>query len=570
MIRKLHIASGLVLFAYLVTHFVNHALLIGSIAIADSMLRAIHPVLISPPVTLLLLAALVAHVALALLALWRRRTLRLSGYEAVQYLLGFALPLALLPHVASTRIPDTVYELNWGYYRNLLAVYWVFDPGRALVQAALLLGAWIHAVLGLLAWLRLKPWFPAARPALAALALLLPTLALAGFVAGGNEARLRLATEPGFREAILADAPSPAVRQAIAGRTDALLAGLALAVLGVLLARQARDLLRRRQGLIRITYPDGRSIALPRGVSVLEASWLLGIPHAAVCGGRGRCSTCRVRVSGPPGSLPPPGADEARVLARIRAGDGMRLACQLRPLGPVAVVPLLDPALPAQALLRFRAPTALGEERTVAVVFADIRDFTRIAETRLPYDVVDLLNRYFRAMGEAVEQAGGRVDKFLGDGVMALFGAESREPGAVRDEAADRALACRAALEGARRMGLALAALNRSLAAEIGETLRIGIGLHAGPVILGAMGHGRTVTLTAIGDTVNTASRLEAASKTLGCELVVSEVVLEAAGLALPEAFAAPQEVLVRGRTKALRVRAVLDAAALPAPDAGG
>lgn len=570
MIRKLHIASGLVLFAYLVTHFVNHALLIGSIAIADSMLRAIHPVLISPPVTLLLLAALVAHVALALLALWRRRTLRLSGYEAVQYLLGFALPLALLPHVASTRIPDTVYELNWGYYRNLLAVYWVFDPGRALVQAALLLGAWIHAVLGLLAWLRLKPWFPAARPALAALALLLPTLALAGFVAGGNEARLRLATEPGFREAILADAPSPAVRQAIAGRTDALLAGLALAVLGVLLARQARDLLRRRQGLIRIAYPDGRSIALPRGVSVLEASWLLGIPHAAVCGGRGRCSTCRVRVSGPPGSLPPPGADEARVLARIRAGDGMRLACQLRPLGPVAVVPLLDPALPAQALLRFRAPTALGEERTVAVVFADIRDFTRIAETRLPYDVVDLLNRYFRAMGEAVEQAGGRVDKFLGDGVMALFGAESREPGAVRDEAADRALACRAALEGARRMGLALAALNRSLAAEIGETLRIGIGLHAGPVILGAMGHGRTVTLTAIGDTVNTASRLEAASKTLGCELVVSEVVLEAAGLALPEAFAAPQEVLVRGRTKALRVRAVLDAAALPAPDAGG
>lgn len=570
MIRKLHIASGLVLFAYLVTHFVNHALLIGSIAIADSMLRAIHPVLISPPVTLLLLAALVAHVALALLALWRRRTLRLSGYEAVQYLLGFALPLALLPHVASTRIPDTVYELNWGYYRNLLVVYWVFEPGRALVQAALLLGAWIHAVLGLLAWLRLKPWFPAARPALAALALLLPTLALAGFVAGGNEARLRLATEPGFREAILADAPSPAVRQAIAGRTDALLAGLALAVLGVLLARQARDLLRRRQGLIRITYPDGRSIALPRGVSVLEASWLLGIPHAAVCGGRGRCSTCRVRVSGPPGSLPPPGADEARVLARIRAGDGMRLACQLRPLGPVAVVPLLDPALPAQALLRFRAPTALGEERMVAVVFADIRDFTRIAETRLPYDVVDLLNRYFRAMGEAVEQAGGRVDKFLGDGVMALFGAESREPGAVRDEAADRALACRAALEGARRMGLALAALNRSLAAEIGETLRIGIGLHAGPVILGAMGHGRTVTLTAIGDTVNTASRLEAASKTLGCELVVSEVVLEAAGLALPEAFAAPQEVLVRGRTKALRVRAVLDAAALPAPDAGG
>lgn len=568
MIRKFHIASGLVLFAYLVTHLVNHALLVHSIATADAMLRAVHPVLISAPVTLLLLGALVAHVALALLALWRRRTLRLSAYEAVQYLLGFALPLALLPHVAATRIPDTVYEQNWGYYRNLLAVYWAFEPWRAAVQASLLLGAWIHAVLGLLAWLRLKPWFPVARPALAALALLLPALALAGFVAGGNEVRLRLAAEPGFREAILADAPPPAIRQQIAARTDALLGGLALALLGVLAAREVRALLRRREGLIRISYPDGRSIGLPRGVSVLEASWLLGIPHASVCGGRGRCSTCRVRVSGPPGSLPPPDAAEARVLARIRAAEGVRLACQLRPLGPVAVVPLLDPALPAPALLRFRAPTALGEERVIAVVFVDIRDFTRIAETRLPYDVVDLLNRYFRAMGEAVEQAGGRVDKFLGDGVMALFGAESRDAGAPRDEAADRAAACRAALEAVRRMGLALAALNRSVAAEIGEPLRIGIGLHAGPVILGAMGHGRTVTLTAIGDTVNTASRLEAASKTLGCELVVSEAVLEAAGLALPEAIGAPQEVLVRGRTQALRVRAVRDAAALPARDA--
>ena len=114
-------------------------------------------------------------------------------------------------------------------------------------------------------------------------------------------------------------------------------------------------------------------------------------------------------------------------------------------------------------------------------------------------------------------------------------------------------------------MSLALATLNRSVGPEIGEPLRIGIGLHVGPVILGAMGHGRTVGLTAIGDAVNTASRLEAATKALGCELVVSQAVLEAAGVALPDASAAPHEVQVRGRHDPLKVRAVPRADALPA-----
>lgn len=565
MIRRLHLTSGLVLFSYLLVHFVNHGLLILSIGIADRFLRAIHPWLISPGITALLLAAIGTHVALALLALWRRRTLRFTPYEALQYALGFAMPLVLVDHVAATRVTDTVFDQNWGYYRNLLVVMWQVEPRYALTQGALLLGAWVHAVIGLGAWLRLKPWFPRARPALAALALLVPTLAFAGFVAGGQEARLRLALDPGFAAGFRADAPPPAVRARVEAGADRLLGGLGLALAAVLAARLLRDLLQRRRGLVRIGYPDGRRVGVLRGVSVLEASWLAGVPHASVCGGRGRCSTCRVRVSdAAPGALPPPAAEEARVLARIRAGEAVRLACQLRPLGDVTVAPLLDPALPPRTLLRFRAPMLAGEERTIAILFADIRGFTRLAENRLPFDVVDLLNRYFRAMGEAVEAAGGQVDKFLGDGVMALFGAASRPAEEMHESAEDAREACRAALEGARRMSLALAALNRSLAAELGGPLRIGIGVHVGPVILGAMGHGRTVGLTAIGDAVNTASRLEAASKEYACELVVSEAVLAAAGIAPAAMPGAPHEVTVRGRTQALRVRAVSSAASLP------
>jgi adenylate cyclase len=503
MIHRLRLTTGLVLFAYVAVHLLDLSLVVVSVGTADAMLGAIYPVLTSLPVTALLLDAAMIHLALALWALWRRRTLRLAPREAAQYLLGFALPLLLAPHVFGTRV---------------------------------------------------------VRPFLAAAALLIPALALAGFVAGGNEIGLRIAGNPATVDRALAARPSAVdLRMLEAQATEARLAVLA-AVAAVLLARLARHLVRRRRGMVRVAYPDGRSVAVPPGFSVLEASRLLGVPHASVCGGRGRCSTCRVRVSAPPGSLPAPGTEELRVLRRVGAGPGVRLACQLRPLGPVAVAPLLDAAMPPRELLRFRSPPTLGAERVVAVLFADLRDFTRLTEHRLPFDVVYLLNRYFRAMGEAVQAAGGRVDKFIGDGVMALFGAEAPWSDANRSTESLRA-ACLQGLDAARRMSLALEALNRGgVAAELGEKLRIGIGLHAGPVILGEMGHGRTFGATAIGDTVNTASRLETACKALSCELVVSEAVLAAAGAGeVGEAH----ELAVRGRSAPLPVRTVARAADL-------
>jgi len=161
-----------------------------------------------------------------------------------------------------------------------------------------------------------------------------------------------------------------------------------------------------------------------------------------------------------------------------------------------------------------------GQEREIAVLFADLRGFSLLAENRLPYDVVFVLNRYFEAMGRAIEAAGGHVDKFIGDGVMALFG--------VGGNVADGA---RQALDAARRMDLALAELNESMSTQIGQRLRIGIGIHAGPAIVGEMGYGRATGLTAIGDTVNVASRIEALCKPYGAELVVSDSAAEAAGL---------------------------------------
>jgi adenylate cyclase len=168
--------------------------------------------------------------------------------------------------------------------------------------------------------------------------------------------------------------------------------------------------------------------------------------------------------------------------------------------------------------------------------------------------VVFILNRYFAAVGRSVETAGGRVDKFLGDGVMALFGVDS----GARE-------GCRGALAAARLISERMGELNISLRDEIEQPLRIGIGIHAGPIIVGEMGYGLASSITAIGDAVNTASRLEELTKEFGCELVVSEAVTARAGLDL--AAFPRHEVEIRGKREMLAVRTLASAAELPAPE---
>jgi adenylate cyclase len=316
-------------------------------------------------------------------------------------------------------------------------------------------------------------------------------------------------------------------------------------------ARQLRSLLKARKGLVALTYPDGRVLKIHLGTSVLEASRGAGIPHASICGGRGRCSTCRVRVSDPSCDLAGPSPDEQHVLRRVAAAPDVRLACQLRPQVAVHVWPLISPAAVTAKDGFVRPSQFQGLEREIAILFADIRGFTQLSEHKLPYDVVFILNSYFAEMGAAVEETGGRVDKFMGDGVMALFGLD-----------ASPQQACRQALGAAHSMFQRLDQLNKALAPDLPEPLRIGIGVHCGPVIVGEMGYGATMDLTAIGDAVNTASRLEALCKPYGCELVVSSEVSDRAGLNL-SSF--PLQTLdIRGRKGSLAAYTLNSADLMP------
>ncbi|PYS23585.1 MAG: hypothetical protein DMF72_09325 [Acidobacteria bacterium] len=157
-----------------------------------------------------------------------------------------------------------------------------------------------------------------------------------------------------------------------------------------------------------------------------------------------------------------------------------------------------------------------GVTQTITVLFADIRGFTRISEHAPPEKIVQLLNRYFSAMTDIIFAHGGTLDKYLGDGLMALFGAPTVTP-------KDAANAMSAAVAMQRRM----LSINDELRAEGYPEIGIGIGLHTGEVIVGYIGSERRSEYTAIGDSVNTASRLESNAK--AGEILVSEVTAQAA-----------------------------------------
>lgn len=544
--RRVRMIGGAILFLYVGSHLLNHALGLFSLQTMEEGRLWFMECWRFAPISGLLYASLTAHLLLALWAVYqRRRLLQMPRLEAAQLVLGLSIVPLLLFHVVSTQGAVRQFDIDDTYTYVLLRL-WYLAPEQAAWQAVAVLVAWVHGCMGIHFWLRLKSWYAGATPYLYGAAILIPVLGLLGFAETGRDV-LRLAEDPVWLGRVTADnlaglrGENGAALEQLVDRYRALFTGLLVLTFA---ARLVRAFFERRNGAVEITYPGGRKVSATPGPTLLEISWINGVPHASVCGGRGRCSTCRVRITRGIETLAPPGATETAVLTRLGAVSGIRLACQIRPRASLSVTPLL-PATAGPRDARPRAAALQGREREIAILFADMRSFTKISEHKLPYDVVFMLNRYFAAMGGAIEHAGGHVDKFIGDGVMALFGTGGEDP----------AVACRQALEAARRMGEALDTLNQTLMNDLDMPLRIGIGVHFGPAIVGEMGHGHATTLTAIGDTVNTASRLETLTKEYGVELVISDDLARRAGF---DASAYPSRAAeIRGRSETLLVRPI-------------
>ena len=514
---RLRSVTGIVLFAFVFSHLLNHAVGLVSLEAANAALDVYRAVWSNPPVSLLLTASFVVHLVIALITLYRRRTLRMRPWEAAQLILGLIIPILLAEHVIGTMGAERAFDVETDYI-YMQTVFWIASPINGIQQVIVLVLVWVHGCLGLHYWWQLKPWYPRAVPVLYAGAVLVPTLSLAGIISSGVEVLALADRVPDFADQVFerANLTRESIDFVVNG-ADWFQWGFAAVVAGVLAARWVPFAVRRITGAPRLMYPGDRVVSLQPGLTVLEASRAAGIPHASVCGGRGRCSTCRVRIGAGAEHLAEASPAEHKVLRRVGAPPDVRLACQIRPTRDLTVTPLMPPNASARDA-GARADYLSGQEREIAILFADLRGFTSFSDAKLPYDVVFVLNRYFSLMGQAVEQSGGRIDKFIGDGVMALFGVEAGAPEG-----------CRRALNAAQAMAESLEELNRSLGEDLPAPLRMGIGIHVGPVIVGEMGYGRAKSLTAIGDAVNTASRLEGLTKEFGAQLVVSEDVFQRA-----------------------------------------
>ncbi len=342
--QKLRLISGCVLFAFAITHFLNHALGLVSLEAMHEMQQMRTAITRSTVGTVILGTALATHIALALYKIARRDTWRMPRWEAVQIVLGLAIPFLLFPHIVNTRIAHQFFGVHDIYLYELVRLW----PDSNVTQSLLLLIVWTHGCLGLHYWLRLSDGYGRAAPVLLAVAIAVPALALAGFAVAGRTTG-EIMTDPNSLAALKerSNWPSPEDSATLAGLRNgargAFLALLGAVIGGSLLYRLSRAALRRK---VRVTYDDGHMVNFIAGKTLLEASRSAGVLHASVCGGRGRCSTCRVRIEKGLDGLAPPAGAEAVTLKSIEAPPNIRLACQIRPTHDLTVSIVSGPATP--------------------------------------------------------------------------------------------------------------------------------------------------------------------------------------------------------------------------------
>ena len=555
--RRLRIVTGLILSVYIIVHLVNHALGLISLDAMESMRKAVTPFWRSWFGGLLIYGSLLSHFALALMSLYRRTSLRMPTWEFCQLALGLSIVPLLAGHVSATWGARVLMDSDPNYDFALTAI--LSDPWLLTRQSLLVLIAWIHVVIGLHFFFRLYPGYRHRAIHFYPFVILLPLLVMFSLGRVGIELGVwNSASESADKVSIEQANATKATKEKYIGVKPAYIMGTPankllhdgiliafFSLLGLtLLARWVRGRHQKTMGKVVIRHINGRELKGASGQTILEIIRNHSIPHASLCGGRGRCTTCRVRVGEGSQHLPKPSSLEQFALNRIGAAANVRLACQTRPNYPLQISPLVPVNLGIENSLRKGGVS--GEERDVVAMFVDLRGSSKISERHLPYDVLFILNRFFLEMSDALESSHGHYAQFEGDGLLALYGLK-------------RGLkkGCLDALMGAVDMQLRMNQLNEKLGNELEEPLNFGIGIHCGQAIVGTMGPPTTPNYSAIGDCINASARLEGMSKELQCVLVVSEDVVSHSGLDFSD-FSS-QTVSLRGKQQSILVYAIKD-----------
>ena len=269
----------------------------------------------------------------------------------------------------------------------------------------------------------------------------------------------------------------------------------------------------------KITYA-----AINREVEILSTSDTLldisianKIPHLHECGGNGVCTTCRVRVLEGLQNLSPK-TDFENASCHARKWDpSIRLACQARPKGDVTLQRLIWSSGEVNNLQKELVPVGRAEERPIAILFCDLRNFTNLSSHNLNFDIAYMLNKFYTALGEPILMNNGVIYQYVGDEIVGVFGTTG---GTANKN-------CEDAIRAALGMQYALDALNHSDLKDIEIKLKSGIGINFGKAFIGHLGHPTHKQFSVIGDPVNVASRIQNETKTTNTDILISDAVYE-------------------------------------------
>lgn len=251
--------------------------------------------------------------------------------------------------------------------------------------------------------------------------------------------------------------------------------------------------------------------------TILDLSIEKQIPHVHECGGHGNCTTCRVRILDGLQNVSPPTAKEVS-LSKLRKWDPtIRLACQCTVKGNIKVQRLIWSMGEVNKLQMETVPEGIAEARNIAILFCDLRGFTKIASENLAFDMAHMLNRFYTILGEPILMNNGIIYQYVGDEIIGVFGTS----GGTSEKN------CTDAVRAAIGMRYAVERLNKFELTDFDTEFKIGIGINYGNAYVGHLGHPLHRMFSVVGDPVNVASRIEGYTKNAKTDILVSNHVLK-------------------------------------------
>ncbi len=294
-----------------------------------------------------------------------------------------------------------------------------------------------------------------------------------------------------------------------------------------------------------VEFAEEKIVEIRKDQSILDASLSAGIPHFHACGGNAKCSTCRVLIVEGDDRLTPPSQKENFLKNQMHFPPNVRLACQTRvTAGPVKLRRIIQDETDIGLYVGSAAGDStqqLGEEKELALMFLDIRNFTHIVENHPAFDVIHIIRKLFSSFQARIENNKGKIVETTGDGLYAVFGYETK-----KEQSAQLAV------EAAYSMLEDLETLNETyFTPYFEERIKAGIGIHIGKVVSGTVRVGAEDHSIVMGYAVNIASRLQNATKELNNDFIVSSGIYN---LLINSPTVEPQSIFVKGISSPLTV----------------